>query len=95
MLFSNHHWVDAISPCCPDAHPDTRNLRGGCAITGFLSNSPKTGLVLVIDQFRADYLTALRIRFLPAQPNGTIGGLRYLMESGAYYPFRKFDLLNA
>lgn len=55
--------------------------------------SPKLVLVLVIDQFRADYLTRFYDRFLPAtQDNGSLGGFRYLLSRGAYYPFAQYEL---
>lgn len=48
---------------------------------------PKLAVVLVFDQFRADYLTRFESRFLPAKgKNGMVGGFKYLMENGAYFP---------
>jgi hypothetical protein len=55
---------------------------------------PKLVLVLVIDQFRADYLTRFESRFLPAEKGGTVGGFQYLMSKGAYFPFGQYDLLQ-
>lgn len=55
---------------------------------------PKMVLVLVIDQFRADYLMRFQDRFLPAKSGKTIGGFKYLMEKGAYYPFGEYDTLQ-
>jgi len=56
---------------------------------------PKLVVVVVIDQFRADYLTRFASRFLAARPTGkTIGGFRYLMGEGAYFPFAQFDVLQ-
>ena len=55
---------------------------------------PKLIVVLVIDQFRADYLTRFASRFLPAQGKAGVGGFRYLMENGAYYPFAEHDVLQ-
>jgi predicted AlkP superfamily pyrophosphatase or phosphodiesterase len=55
---------------------------------------PNLIVVLVFDQFRADYLTRFESRFLPAQKNGQIGGFRYLMERGSYYPFAQHDVLQ-
>nr|MDH4468529.1 hypothetical protein [Bacteriovoracaceae bacterium] len=43
--------------------------------------------VIVIDQFRSDYLSRFQNRFLPAQlKNGKLGGFNYLMKNGAYFP---------
>lgn len=56
---------------------------------------PKLVVVVVIDQFRADYLTRFNDRFLPAKkPNGDVGGFRYLMANGAYFPMAHFDFLQ-
>ncbi len=56
---------------------------------------PKLILVLVIDQFRADQLSRFQGRFLPAlRGAGELGGFRYLMEKGAYYPFAEYGLLQ-
>jgi len=51
---------------------------------------PKLMLVIVIDQFRADYLTKLEGQFLPSMKGKQIGGFRYLMEKGAYFPFAQY-----
>lgn len=56
---------------------------------------PKLILVLVVDQFRADYLTRYQSRFLPADSkNGTVGGYNWLMKRGAYFPFGEYDVLQ-
>ncbi len=63
--------------------------------TKVLTERPKLILTLVVDQFRADYLTRFQSRFLPAQgKDGRLGGFNYLMNSGAYYPFAEYDILN-
>jgi hypothetical protein len=50
---------------------------------------------LVFDQFRADTLSRFESRFLPAkQKNGKLGGFRYLMERGAYYPLAQHGVLQ-
>ena len=56
---------------------------------------PRLFVVLVIDQFRADYLTRFSDRFLPAQSKGKIGGFQWLMSRGAYYPFARYDVLQS
>ncbi|MFZ9595391.1 MAG: alkaline phosphatase family protein [Bdellovibrionia bacterium] len=68
---------------------------------------PKLIVSLVIDQFRADYLTRFESRFLPALSSpeqspakakgtskGTLGGFQYLMTQGAYYPFAQYDIFQ-
>ncbi|MGZ3687882.1 MAG: alkaline phosphatase family protein, partial [Bdellovibrionota bacterium] len=57
---------------------------------------PKLIFMIVIDQFRADYLTRFEKRFLPPRSQGgDVGGFRYLMTQGAYYPFAQYDLLQS
>src|SRR3954470_22399386 len=56
---------------------------------------PKLVLAVVIDQFRADYLTRFESRFLPArQKSGAVGGFKYLMDQGAYYPLGEYQMLQ-
>lgn len=57
---------------------------------------PKLVVVIVVDQLRADYLQRFQERFLPAKgANGTLGGFRYLMSEGAYYPQAQYDVLQS
>ncbi|MDO9181903.1 MAG: alkaline phosphatase family protein [Bacteriovorax sp.] len=57
---------------------------------------PKLIVVLIIDQFRADYLTRFKERFLPAKnSNGAVGGFNYLMTNGAYFPYAQYDILQS
>ena len=52
---------------------------------------PKLVIVMAIDQFRADYLSRYSQEFLPAtSASGRLGGFRYLMQSGAYFPFAEY-----
>ena len=61
----------------------------------FPVSKPKLVVVVVIDQFRSDYLNRFNDRFLPAAgKNGDVGGFRYLMSKGAYYPLAHFDVLQ-
>lgn len=55
---------------------------------------PKLVVVIVIDQFRADYLTRFADRFLPATRGADVGGFRYLMSKAAYFPMAHFDVLQ-
>src|SRR5262249_38278822 len=56
---------------------------------------PKLVLTLVIDQFRADYLMRFENRFLPARSGQDVGGFRYLMDHGAYFPVGEYSLLQS
>jgi predicted AlkP superfamily pyrophosphatase or phosphodiesterase len=52
---------------------------------------PRLVIVMAIDQFRADYLSRYSQEFLPAtSASGRLGGFRYLMQSGAYFPFAEY-----
>ena len=55
---------------------------------------PKLVVMLVIDQFRADYLMRFESRFKPAMSGDEVGGFRYLLSKGAYYPLGQYDLLQ-
>src|SRR3989338_3315506 len=56
---------------------------------------PKLVVLLVIDQFRADYLTRFQDRFLPAKvAKGSIGGFQYLVEKGAWVSPGQYDFLQ-
>lgn len=57
---------------------------------------PKLIVLLVIDQFRSDYLTRFQDRFLPAKnSNGAVGGFNYLISNGAYFPYAQYDILQS
>ncbi len=55
------------------------------------TKKPKLVVLVVIDQFRSDYLT----RFAGRMKANTSGGLSYLMKNGAYFPFAKYDILQS
>lgn len=59
-----------------------------------VKEKPKLVLVLVFDQFRSDSLSRFESRFLPAKKDGKVGGFRYLMEQGAYYPQASHGVLQ-
>jgi predicted AlkP superfamily pyrophosphatase or phosphodiesterase len=48
------------------------------------------GIVIVVDQFRADYLMRFESKFLPPSANG----YRSLMQKGAYFPIADHGLLQ-
>lgn len=52
---------------------------------------PRLVVLIVIDQFRGDYLTRFRDLYLPARKGGTLGGFRFLMEEGAFFTNGRFD----
>ncbi len=57
---------------------------------------PRLIVLLVIDQFRADYLTRFQDRFLPAKNgNGAVGGFNYLISNGSYYPYAQYNILQS
>jgi predicted AlkP superfamily pyrophosphatase or phosphodiesterase len=47
---------------------------------------PRLVVLISIDQGRADYLTRFQDLFLPARNGKGVGGFRYLMERGAWFP---------
>jgi predicted AlkP superfamily pyrophosphatase or phosphodiesterase len=51
---------------------------------------PKLIVAIVIDQFRADYLTRFEKKFLPAERKG----FRFLMQEGAYFPVGSYEILQ-
>jgi predicted AlkP superfamily pyrophosphatase or phosphodiesterase len=56
---------------------------------------PKLVVVLVIDQFRGDYLTRFKDQFLPEKKSdGSFGGFQFLMSKGAYFPFGEYEMLQ-
>lgn len=59
------------------------------------AQKPKLVLVVVIDQFRADFMSRFASRMRPALgKGGEAGGFKFLMSKGAYYPAARFDLLQ-
>src|SRR5690349_7730760 len=58
------------------------------ASTWAAQEHPKLVVLLVIDQFRADYLTRFESRF-------QTDGFNYLMHKSAYFPFGQYDLIQS
>src|SRR5438309_11452213 len=58
-----------------------------------IAQKPRLVVLISIDQFRADYLTRFEDLFLPARNGNRVGGFRYLMERGAYFPNAHHDHL--
>jgi predicted AlkP superfamily pyrophosphatase or phosphodiesterase len=56
---------------------------------------PRLVLFVVFDQMRSDYLSRFSSRFLPAEQNGRLGGFRWLMSKGAYWPFAEYGILQS
>ncbi|MBC7712452.1 MAG: alkaline phosphatase family protein, partial [Rhizobacter sp.] len=72
------------------------------ATTSFIAHGqsfekkPKLVVLLVIDQFRADYLTRFQDRFLPAKnSSGAVGGFKYLIANGSYFPYAQYEILQS
>jgi len=56
---------------------------------------PKLIIMMVVDQFRADYLMRFKSRFLAARSGDRVGGYNFLMKQGAYFPYGQYDLLQS
>lgn len=56
---------------------------------------PRLAVLVVVDQLRADFLLRLRSQMLPARTGDKVGGYRYLMERGAYFPHARHDVAHA
>nr|AGU12008.1 Type I phosphodiesterase/nucleotide pyrophosphatase [uncultured organism] len=52
------------------------------------AKKPKVVVVIVIDQFRADYLSRFQSQF-------SANGFRALMNNGAYFPYGEYDILQS
>ncbi len=60
-----------------------------------LSEPPELVVVMVVDQMRADFLRRHYKRFLePTAGKGVLGGFRFLMEGGSYYPMAEFRTMH-
>jgi predicted AlkP superfamily pyrophosphatase or phosphodiesterase len=71
-------------------------LRAATPPKSSFNSRPRLIVSLVIDQFRADTLPRFQDRLLPARKgSGAPGGLRYLMEKGAYFPYAKYEILQS
>jgi predicted AlkP superfamily pyrophosphatase or phosphodiesterase len=55
---------------------------------------PKLVVLIVIDQFRSDYLMRFESRFLPAKGPKGIGGFRTLLGNAAYYPLAEYEMVQ-
>lgn len=58
------------------------------------AKKPKLVVLLVIDQFRADYLSKYQSEFIAVGAKGEVGGFNYLMKKGAYYPSAEYDVIQ-
>ncbi len=76
--------IAAISPPAPAAPLQP----------GLIQGQPKLVLVVVFDQFRADYLTRFQKRFLPATSSTGVGGFQYLLANGATFFHAQYELLQ-
>lgn len=63
---------------------------------GWLVDRPRLAVVITVDQLRADYLSRFRPGFLPAvDAEGAPGGLAWLLDRGAWYPWGDHDVFQA
>lgn len=58
-------------------------------------SKPKLVVLLVIDQFRADFLTRIGSQYLPAGSDQSPGGFQYLASKSAYFPTAEIKVLSA
>jgi predicted AlkP superfamily pyrophosphatase or phosphodiesterase len=58
------------------------------AMGGWPANPPKLVVMIVIDQFRADYLSRFDAKFGK-------DGFKALMKQGAYFPYGEYDILHS
>lgn len=61
-------------------------LRGPALTAAPQQQPPRLVVQIVIDQFRADYVTRFSDLYLPAVQGNRAGGFRYLQQKGAWYP---------
>lgn len=59
------------------------------------TKKPKLVVLLVIDQFRADFLTKYQKEFIQPGAKGEVGGFNFLMSQGAYFPLAEYDVLES
>lgn len=56
---------------------------------------PKLVVIIVIDQFRSDFLRKFQKSFLPEKTKSEVGGFNYLMKNGAYFPNAEYSVLQS
>jgi predicted AlkP superfamily pyrophosphatase or phosphodiesterase len=56
---------------------------------------PKLVLVVVIDQFRADFLKKFQKTFIPEHNKNEVGGFNYLMKNSAFFPNGEYNVLQS
>ena len=73
----------------------TLERRAGAVSKKLLSEPPELVLMVVVDQMRADFLRRHYKRFLPPDTGkGRVGGFRFLMEGGSYFPAAEFNTMH-
>lgn len=64
-------------------------------LSAYLKNRAKIVVFIVVDQLRSDYLTRFYHRFLPPiSESQSLGGYRFLLEKGAWYPQGQYTMLQ-
>lgn len=69
------------------------NIRVASAQRADRPATPRLVVLISIDQFRADYLTRFEDLFLPARSGSSVGGFRWFMDRGVWYPDAHHDHL--
>jgi len=64
------------------------------SLTPINRNKPALTVIIVVDQLRADLLIRYEKEFLPPRVKAQVGGFRYLMSKGAYFPFAQINILQ-
>ena len=85
--------VPVMATDSPPTHADSP---AHCAPAVDDRAAPRLLLLVVVDQLRADALNRFGARFLPPrQPDGQVGGFRYLQTCGAAFGAAEHDVLQA
>ncbi len=71
----------------------SNSAQAAIPLGGFTSR-PKLIVLIAVDQLRGDFLTRLAPRFLGAKGAHGLGGYRYLMNNGAYFPSAQYTHLQ-
>lgn len=61
---------------------------------GGFPTRPKLVVLIAVDQLRGDFLTRLSPKFLAPKGAHGLGGYRYLMTNGAYFPSAQYSYLQ-
>jgi len=90
----NLHKILFLTVICVLSNSITSSVHAAPITLREYESKPKLVLVVVFDQFRADYLTRFSKRFLAPGNAQNPGGFNYLRQKGAYFPFAQYDVLQ-